>query len=444
MWKNIEEAHADFTKLINLLGITASDLQFKKPPQRTASSSGVWASLQEAYEWVMGYVGSLEGVNSITQIAQGAGVFRVNDLLTGNSGDPRDSTDPYTGTFMVYPPITLPNGDTADIGGMNAGVIQWYGNSTNGKFYTAAGEIVQDSTGIHLTAPVFPDATYVDWLADSAADVPGAVLGALLGWYVDGVASGWYALGKGMDANHYGVAGMAAMAHGQSLGEYKALFEVTSNGTANLDLTQVNGGVGAQSLTIKTKTSGTNALNVILNLLTQSTGAPAAGLGTVINFLVEDSAGQDQQAGYIGAEHTDVTNGSEDSRIAVGRMKAGTLENGYFDWGTYSPSLTNTTNVAASTAYTCQWMRVGNVVTVSGMFDVDPTAAAGTILEISLPVASNFGSLADCGGTAVATAVASEAAGIRASAANNRALVEWVTVSTANHNMAFTFTYVVI
>src|SRR5438552_1367658 len=34
--------------------------------------------------------------------------------------------------------------------------------------------------------------------------------------------------------------------------------------------------------------------------------------------------------------------------------------------GSYTPRLTNVANLSASTAYTCQWMRVGNTVTVSG------------------------------------------------------------------------------
>lgn len=112
----------------------------------------MWANLQEAYDWVMGYVGSLEGVNSITQLAQGAGVVRIPDLLSGDTGDPRDSTNPYTGTFMIYPPLLLPNGDYANIGGMNAGVIQWYGNSSNGKFYTGAGAVMSDANGISISA----------------------------------------------------------------------------------------------------------------------------------------------------------------------------------------------------------------------------------------------------------------------------------------------------
>src|SRR3989304_507028 len=63
--------------------------------------------------------------------------------------------------------------------------------------------------------------------------------------------------------------------------------------------------------------------------------------------------------------------------------------------GVYPPTLTNTTNIAASTAYECQWMRIDSVITVSGKFDVDPTTAATVcVLGLSLPGASNMGAAA--------------------------------------------------
>jgi len=113
--------------------------------------------------------------------------------------------------------------------------------------------------------------------------------------------------------------------------------------------------------------------------------------------------------------------------------------------GTYTPTLTNVANVAASTAYACQWMRVGAVVTVSGRVDVDPTAAAvATTLALSLPVASNFSAAEQCGGTAAGFGVAGEVAAIRADTVNDRAELQWVTADAANHAMYFNFSYQVI
>ncbi len=113
--------------------------------------------------------------------------------------------------------------------------------------------------------------------------------------------------------------------------------------------------------------------------------------------------------------------------------------------GTYTPTLTNAANLDASTAYACQYLQVGNTVTVSGKVDVDPTApAAATQLGISLPVASNFGAAEDCGGTAFATGIAGQGAGIRGDAANNRAEMVWVSGDITNQPMQFSFTYEVI
>lgn len=67
------------------------------------------------------------------------------------------------------------------------------------------------------------------------------------------------------------------------------------------------------------------------------------------------------------------------------------LSNGQIIGGTYTPTLTNTTNISASTAFVCQYIRVGNIVSVSGRVDIDPTSASTlTRIDLSLPVASTF------------------------------------------------------
>lgn len=111
---------------------------------------------------------------------------------------------------------------------------------------------------------------------------------------------------------------------------------------------------------------------------------------------------------------------------------------------TYTPTLTNVANLDGSTAYECQYIRVGNVITVSGKVDVNPTAAASTQLGISLPVASNIGATEDCAGAAFSPAIAGQGAAILGDASNNRAQMEWIAVDTTNQSMYFTFTYQVI
>lgn len=115
------------------------------------------------------------------------------------------------------------------------------------------------------------------------------------------------------------------------------------------------------------------------------------------------------------------------------------------DSGTYTPTLTNVANLDASTAWPCQWMRVGTVVTVSGQVDVDPTTTGvSTALGISLPIASNLGSPYDCAGTAAMHGTSNECAGIYADATNNRAEMGWKAVDDSNQPRFFTFTYRII
>jgi hypothetical protein len=112
--------------------------------------------------------------------------------------------------------------------------------------------------------------------------------------------------------------------------------------------------------------------------------------------------------------------------------------------GTYLPTLTNTTNLDASTAYTCQYLRFGTVVVVSGKVDLDPTAAGSVVLGISLPVASNFANAEQLGGTAFCPAIAGQGAALLADTANDRATLQFIAVDTTNQPMYFTFVYQVL
>jgi hypothetical protein len=130
--------------------------------------------------------------------------------------------------------------------------------------------------------------------------------------------------------------------------------------------------------------------------------------------------------------------------LSVASLSVGGLSATNSASGTYTPTLTNTTNLDASTPYEAQYMRVGNTVTVSGRVDADPTAAALTQLRISLPVASNLGANEDLAGVAFSPDVAGQGAAIRASATADTAIMEWTAVDTSNRAMYYTFTYAVI
>jgi len=72
-----------------------------------------------------------------------------------------------------------------------------------------------------------------------------------------------------------------------------------------------------------------------------------------------------------------------------------------FSAATYTPSLTNTTNIAASTAYTTYYQRVGDVVHVWGEVEIDATTALTvTELGMELPIASSITNSLELAGTA--------------------------------------------
>jgi hypothetical protein len=116
--------------------------------------------------------------------------------------------------------------------------------------------------------------------------------------------------------------------------------------------------------------------------------------------------------------------------------------------GTYTPTITDVTNVTSSAADVNQYVRVGKTVTVSGLVTVTPTAASGAItnIRISLPISSNIGSSTECCGTATAvdsTAARSTFAKIIGDAANDTAEMQFNANTTLANIFYYSFTYLV-
>lgn len=119
-------------------------------------------------------------------------------------------------------------------------------------------------------------------------------------------------------------------------------------------------------------------------------GNVASGTGRY-NFYAAGTA-----SNYFAGETT------VNSGLTIGRTDVTTpaASDGNVFSGTYTPTLTNTTNVASSTAAACQYMRVGSVVTVSGVVTVIATTAnTAFIIGFSLPIASNITAGRQCAGT---------------------------------------------
>lgn len=125
---------------------------------------------------------------------------------------------------------------------------------------------------------------------------------------------------------------------------------------------------------------------------------------------------------------------------------AGTT-NEYIGSGTYTPTLTNVANVSGTTSAVAQWMRVGNVVTVSGRIAIATTAAAATLtqLRISLPIASATTTTTQIAGTASRrNAAAVDSGQIESDTVNDAALLSFFSSATASAGTSFQFTYLVV
>jgi hypothetical protein len=109
---------------------------------------------------------------------------------------------------------------------------------------------------------------------------------------------------------------------------------------------------------------------------------------------------------------------------------------------TYTPTLTNVANTDARTSAVCQYMRVGNVVTVSGIINIDDTTGATlTRVRVSLPIASDFATLTQCSGTCADT---NNSGIIAADTTNNEAEIYYIAAGTSAHDLAIHFTYLIV
>jgi len=187
--------------------------------------------------------------------------------------------------------------------------------------------------------------------------------------------------------------------------------------------------------------SGYLKVAIALGIATPSTTAtiPAADLSGVVG-VSHGGTGADLSA--TGGTSRVLKQTSAGAAVSVAQLASTDIAD--LASGTYTPTLFNTVNVSASTAYTCPYLRVGSAVTVSGQVDIDPTGAGDTQLGVSLPIASNLSASEQLAGTAVSAAVAGLCAAVLGDATNNRGLIEFVAVDLANRAFLFSFQYLIV
>lgn len=109
--------------------------------------------------------------------------------------------------------------------------------------------------------------------------------------------------------------------------------------------------------------------------------------------------------------------------------------------GTYTPTGFTGTSVSAVTPHVCQWMRVGNVVTVSGQVNVTVSSSGSQEFQMSLPIASALATETQLSGAGCPNA-SSFAWAVRGSVANDRA--QFTSFNNTTGAIHFTFTYLVV
>lgn len=228
-------------------------------------------------------------------------------------------------------------------------------------------------------------------------------------------------------------------------------FEVTANGSTSRNAVAT---LTSSALTLTGGVSFEGALGVA----TQNTVAFTTAFANANGGATTVRIGRDANNGmFFGANSVSLaTNGVERVQITSdGRLYGTALHNNagavtgttnqYIASGTYTPTLTAVTGATGLSAGVAQWMRVGNVVTVSGAFAA--TAASGNNrVGITLPIPSTLvSSVANCAGTIASSAVNANAGAVYSDGTNNRAEAYWVQpVTGAAQNYHFHFTYQVV
>jgi hypothetical protein len=119
--------------------------------------------------------------------------------------------------------------------------------------------------------------------------------------------------------------------------------------------------------------------------------------------------------------------------------------------GTYTPTGTGVTNVTdvniVPSAF--RWSRIGDIVTVAGQVNVDPTATGATEFRLTLPVVTDFGATtAACSGTGGSFTTAALGTVVSISGLDtggqNQAVVTYTALSANNQALTLIFNYQVI
>lgn len=175
-----------------------------------------------------------------------------------------------------------------------------------------------------------------------------------------------------------------------------------------------------------TPTGTTRKRLPIINNATPSNGQLPIGNGTDFTVATPTSSG-----------------GTITWTLGAGTLNAD-IASSFVTNGTYTPTLTNGANIVSTTQAGFTYTRIGDVVTVYGSVGCAfTTGATNSVIDISLPIASNIGNLNDLLGTAVS--IGPDVYGtIVGSVANDRAVLTFTSPASGSPIFNISFRYKII
>lgn len=433
-------------------------------------------------------------VTGLSDITKRLGLVTAGEFRTGNDKEPGFG---FTGVRIGYPPFSYESQDW-NVVGVNNDVLQFGLSATDGKAYFGAGSAIIDENGVALpqgSVGVGTDDTSAFKWQDGSNNITSYLQDAEFSTYTSLTLSH-----QNYTLNNFVQLDMAAYDNGDvdflvNIGT-DAFFSCfrdadgQDNVSVNADTTdvdflvygdnglvlQVNAGldrleimnVGSTAVHILDG-AGTsyfnepnNDVDVIFegttdsNLIYVDAGLDAVGFGgaaesgykvkvtgdlkltNIINFDERASDPSTPSTGDWGLYFkSDGLYVIDDAGATTGPLSTGSATD-----GTYTPTLTGTANVDATTAFQCMYTRTGDVVTVEGQMNIDPTSSAtATTVGISLPISSTFSNDYECSGLINSTATYGF---IYADTSNNRAELRFISASDVNRAHRFSFSYRVL
>jgi hypothetical protein len=112
---------------------------------------------------------------------------------------------------------------------------------------------------------------------------------------------------------------------------------------------------------------------------------------------------------------------------------------------TYTPTLTNGVNVDATGSHEFHYIKIGDIVYVSGAIDIDCNLVATTTrVGVDLPIASDFTDIYQLNGVGNSFAVAGLSGALFADTANDRATFEFVSTDNTSRQYNLMFSYKIL